>query len=90
MAELHVTVDGQTAYRGHVDPIILPSRPELYPDAIKPTPGQPAPPLAKVLMLTALIEVMRRTLENPMLGAQFDIETRGMGKASILIDLGID
>lgn len=92
MARLVVTVDGQTAYEGDVDPIILPSRPELYPDVLRPQPGQPPTPLARLMMVTALIEVLRRTAESPMLQpVTVDITTHGPGRATIDIALqGVD
>ena len=88
MSRLVVTVDGQTAYEGDVDPIVLPSRPELYPEALRPQPGQPPAPLARLLMLTALLEVMRRTAESPTLQpCTVDITTHGTGRATIAIEL---
>ena len=88
-SRLQIIVDGQTAYEGDVDPIILPSRPAMFPDAIRATSEQPTP-LAKLMMLTALIELVRRALESPMLQpAEVDIQTHGMGRVTIAIELDL-
>ena len=90
MSRLQVLVDGVTAYDGEVDPIVLPTRPELYPQSVRPQPGQQPPPLAKLMMLTALIEVIRQAIESPMLEpATVDITTRGMGRATLDIDMHV-
>lgn len=88
MAHLQVLVDGETKYDGEVDDVVLPSRPEMFPEALTATAGQTPTPLAKLTILTALIEVMRRALESPMLQPiSVEVVTHGMGQATIAVDM---
>ena len=88
MAHLEIRIDGTTTFDGQVPDVMLPSRPELFPEALRPAPGQPPTPLARLTLLTALIEVMRRGLESPML-QPIDVEvlTHGLGKATIAVEM---
>ena len=92
MAHLEVRVDGETRYDGEVSDIALPSLPEQFPTALGYpglAPGQTAPPLAKLTILTALVEVIRRAIgESPLMQpAQVQVQSRGMGRVTVLIDL---
>jgi len=84
MAHLQIYVDGKATYDGHVDDIVLPADPAEYPTILRPQPGQAPTPLARITMLTALVELMRRTMESPLLQPiDVDIQTHGMGRVSI-------
>lgn len=88
MALLEVRVDGEVKFSGEVDDVVLPSRPEMYPQALRATPGAPPTPLARITMLTALIDLMRRAFESPLLApCEVEVLTHGMGKATIAIAL---
>lgn len=88
MAHLQVIVDGQTKYDGDVDDVILPSRPELFPDALRATAGQTPSPLARLTMLTALIEVFRRAMESPMLQPiEVEVVTHGPGRFTMAAEM---
>lgn len=90
MAHLEIRVDGKTTYDGEVPDVVLPSRPELFPEALRPAPGQPPTPLARLTLLTALIEVMRRGLESPALQPiSVEVTTQGMGQALIAVDMDV-
>lgn len=84
MPHLQVAVDGVVTFEGDVPDVILPSRPELFPDALRAQPGVPPTPLARVAMLTALVELLRRTLESPMLQPiEVDVQTHGIGRFTL-------
>lgn len=88
MAHMQVIVDGQTTFEGEVDEVVLPTRPEMYPEAMRMTPGVPPSPLARIAMLTALVELLRRTLESPMLQPiEVEVLTHGMGKFTMAVDM---
>lgn len=88
MAHMQVIVDGVTTFEGDVDDVVLPSRPELYPEALSARPGVPPTPLARIAILTALVELLRRTLENPMLQPiQVEVQTHGMGKFTMAVEM---
>jgi hypothetical protein len=89
MPHLQVLVDGEIRYEGEVAEQYLPSQPSMFPKALGAAggPNTSPTPLAKLMMLTALIELVRKALESPMLQPlNVDIETRGMGCATITID----
>lgn len=86
MPQLLIAVDGQTRYEGHVPDVVLPSDPAMIPEALRGEPGQPPTPLARLTLLTAMIEILRRGLESPMLQPiTVDVATAGMGKATITV-----
>lgn len=88
MAHMQVIVDGTTTFEGDVDDVVLPPRPELYPDALTARPGVPPSPLARIAILTALVELLRRTLENPMLQPiDVEVQTHGMGKFTMAVEM---
>jgi len=90
MPTLKVLVDDRVTFEGEVDEVVLPSRPELYPQALRPTPGQPPPPLARITMLTALVDLMRRTMESPMLQPiEVEIQTHGMGRFTMAVQMDL-
>lgn len=84
MAHLEVYVNGERTFDGHVDDVVLPSNPADYPTALRPQPGQAPTPLARITMLTALIELLRRTLESPLLQPiDVDVQTHGIGRFTL-------
>lgn len=86
MAHMQVIVDGTTTFEGDVDDVVLPSRPELYPETLRMQPGVPPSPLARIAMLTALVELLRRTLESPMLQPiDVEVQTHGMGRFTLAV-----
>lgn len=90
MSHLHVAVDGETKYDGEVQDWVLPSQPDLYPAALRAQadPNAKPSPLAKLLMLTALTELMRRTLESPMLQPlDVELRPRGMGCFTLTVNM---
>lgn len=88
MPHLLIAVDGDTRYEGEIPDIILPADPAMIPEAMRSQPGQPPTPLARLTMLTAIIEVMRRALESPMFNPiEVEVKTHGAGKATIAIDM---
>ena len=88
MPHIAITVDGQTRYEGDVPDIVLPNDPAMIPAAMRGEPGQPPTPLAKLTMMTAVIEILRRALESPMFApCTVEVRTHGMGKASIAVDM---
>lgn len=90
MAHMQVIVDGKTTFEGDVDDVVLPSRPEMYPDALRAQPGVQPSPLARIAMLTALVELLRRTLESPMLQPiEVDLQTHGMGKFTLAVEMDL-
>lgn len=87
---MQVIVDGKTTFEGDVDDVVLPSRPELYPEALRARPGTPPSPLARIAMLTALVELVRRTLESPLLQPiEVDLQTHGMGKFTLAVQMDL-
>lgn len=90
MPTLEVRVDGQVAFTGEVPEVVLPQRPELYPQVLRPQSGTAPTPLARIMMLTALLDLMRRALESPMLQpVQVEIMTHGVGQATIAVALDL-
>lgn len=91
MPHIQVLIDGETRYEGDVPDTVIPSRPELFPTALgQGLPANtPAPPLAKLTMLTGVIEVLRRALTSPMLNARVDVTPRAMGCITITVDMPI-
>lgn len=89
MPHIQVIVDGETRYEGDVPDTGIPSRPELFPRALgQDLPANtPPPPLAKLTMLTGVVEVLRRALTSPMLNARVDVQPRGMGCMTIEVDM---
>jgi len=88
MAHMQVIVDGETTFEGDVDDVVLPTSPQMYPDALRMRPGVPPTPLARIAMLTALVELLRRTLESPMLQPiEVEVQTHGMGKVTMAVDM---
>lgn len=78
MPHLQVLVDGETRYDGDVPEWTLPSRPEYFPAALQAEgdPSAPTTPLARLFLITALIELMRATLiRHPRLGLREDSVT---------------
>ena len=90
MPHMQVLVDGKTTFEGEVDDVVLPSRPELFPQAMRMQPGVPPSPLARIAMLTALVELLRRTLESPMLQPiEVDVQTHGMGRFTMAVAMDL-
>lgn len=78
MPHLTVLIDGQESFSGDVPEWTLPSRPEFFPAALQAegNPNAPTTPLARLFLITALIELMRATLINhPRLGLRPDAVT---------------
>lgn len=89
MPRLQVLVDGQTRYEGDVPESYLPQQPSMFPRALGAPGMQTAAPtpLAKLMMLTALINLVLKALESPMLQPlSINMETRGMGCMTLTID----
>lgn len=78
MPWLEVWVEGDKRFAGDVPEWTLPSRPEHFPAALQAEgdPTAPTTPLARLFLITALIELMRNTLiHHPRLGLNPDAVT---------------
>ena len=87
MPHLEVLVDGEPRFTGEVPEHYLPSNPELFPQALGVDNTAPPTPLARLMMLTALTELLRRTLEAPLLQPlQVQWVMRGPGAFTLTVD----
>lgn len=90
MPKLTVLVDDETAFEGQVPEWTLPTYPEQFPNALQPQPGMKPPPLAKLMMLTALIEVFRRALNNQNFQPiSVDVKTQQPGSFVMSVDMAM-
>jgi hypothetical protein len=89
MAHMRVEIDGQERFNGEVPNAYLPENPSMFPKALG-APGHTgaAPtPLAKLFMLTAVVELCRKMLEAPMIGPiDVTVTPRGPGCGTITFD----
>jgi hypothetical protein len=90
MPKLTVLVDDETAFEGQVPQWTLPTYPEQFPNALQSQPGMKPPPLAKLMMLTALIEVFRRALNNQNFQPiSVDVKTQQPGSFTMLVEMAM-
>jgi hypothetical protein len=83
MTQLRIIVGGETTYDGDIPATHLPSAPALYPAALRSLhdPSAPRTPLARAVVLTALLAGVCRTLET--LGVTTEIHTYGVGNFTL-------
>lgn len=89
MALMQVIVDGTVTFEGQVaDMAATPF--DSMPDDITKHIGSLPPSQVRIIILTALIESVRRALESPVLKPiEVDIQTHGMGKVTMAVDMGM-
>lgn len=95
MRHLTIQVDGRTCFQADVPDMALPSDTDLVallPEMLRPQPGRRPAGITKVTLLTMLIETLRQGLEGSQLFQPIDVAvtTRGMGRATIDIDMAVD
>jgi hypothetical protein len=95
MRHLQILVDGRTAFEADVPDMALPSDDDLVallPEMLRPKTGQRPASITRVTLLTMLIETIRQGLEGSSLFQPIEvaITTRGMGRASIDIDMAVE
>lgn len=88
MAHMQVIVDGTTTFEGEVGEVAsLPSVGDMEPQTAKFIGSLPEWQV-RIIMLTAIVEAVRRALESPVLKPiDVDIRTHGTGKVTIAIDM---
>lgn len=90
MTHLTVIVDGITKLDEEVPAAAIPSRPQLFPQAMGygAQPGQPLPYLARLSAITALIEVLQQVANSPqMQPMSMEVTRHGMGKATVVLEI---
>lgn len=90
MTHLKIIVDGVTKLDEEVPAAAIPSRPQLFPQAMGcgATPGQPLPYLARLSAITAIIEVLQQLANAPqMQPMSMEVTRHGMGKATVVLEI---
>lgn len=90
MTHLKIIVDGVTKLDEEVPAAAIPSRPQLFPQAMGygAAPGQPLPYLARLSAVTAIIEVLQQVANSPqMQPMSMDVTRHGMGKATVVLEI---
>ena len=99
MPRLTVIVDAPPDYRPpegftkldeQVPAAAIPSRPQLFPQAMGygAPAGQPLPYLARLSAITAIVEVLQQLANSPqMQPMSMDVTRHGMGKATVVLEI---